>query len=76
MGRAVSCLQNDSAGDFRHSKQCKYKEKHLSKFRNIHKRKQTSLLAKVNSRCFLLFPAAMLVPISMGTNMASPYKAL
>ena len=35
-------LQNDSAGDFQHSKQCKYKEKYLSKFSNVHKRKQTS----------------------------------
>ena len=48
-GRAVPHLQNDS---FQHSKQCKYKEKYLSKFSNVHKRKQTSLLAKVNSRCF------------------------
>ena len=59
-GRAVPHLQNNSYGDFQHSKQCKYKEKYLSKFSNVHKRKQTSLLAKVNSRCFLLFPAAML----------------
>ena len=72
-GRAVPHLQNDSHGDFQHSKQCKYKEKYLSKFSNVHKRKQTSLLAKVNSRCFFLFPAAMLVPMYMGTNMASPY---
>ena len=35
----VSYLQNDSAGDFRHSKQCKYKEKHLFTFWNVHKRK-------------------------------------
>ena len=54
-GRAVPYLQNDSAGDFQHSKQCKYEEKYLSKFSNVHKRKQTSLLAKVNSRCFFLF---------------------
>ena len=67
-------LQNDSAGDFQHSKQCKYKEKYLSKLSNVHKREQTSLLAKMNSRCFFfLFPAAMLVPMYMGTNMASPY---
>ena len=46
-GRAVPLLQNDSYGDFQHSKQCKYKEKYLSKFSNVHKRKQTSLLAKV-----------------------------
>ena len=70
-GRAVPHLQNDSYGDFQHSKQCKYKEKYLSKFSNVHKRKQTSLLAKVNDRCFLLFPAAMLVSMYMGTNMAS-----
>ena len=61
-GRAVPHLQNDSYGDFQHSKQCKYKEKYLSKFSNVHKRKQTSLLAKVNDRCFFLFPDAMLVP--------------
>ena len=67
-GRAVSHLQNDSYGDFQHSKQCKYKEKYLSKFSNVHKRKQTSLLAKVNDRCFFLFPAAMLVPMYMGTT--------
>ena len=54
-GRAVSHLQNDSYGDFQHSKQCKYKEKYLSKFSNVHKRKQTSLLAKVNDRCFSNF---------------------
>ena len=52
-GRAVPHLQNDSYGDIQHSKQCKYKEKYLSKFSNVHKRKQTSLLAKVNSRCFI-----------------------
>ena len=46
-GRAVPHIQNDSYGDFQHSKQCKYKEKYLSKFSNVHKRKQTSLLAKV-----------------------------
>ena len=62
-GRAVPHLQNDSYGDFQHSKQCKYKEKYLSKFSNVHKWKQTSLLAKVNDRCFFLFPAAMLVPM-------------
>ena len=50
-----------TAGDFQHSEQCKCKEKYLSKFSNVHKRKQTSLLAKVNSICFFLFPAAMLV---------------
>ena len=54
-GRAVPHLQNDSYGDFQHSKQCKYKEKYLSKFSNAHKRKQTSLLAKVNSRFFSYF---------------------
>ena len=51
-GRAVPHLQNDSYGNFQHSKQCKYKEKYLSKFFNVHKRKQTALLAKVNSGCF------------------------
>ena len=38
-GRAVPHLQNDSNGDFQHSKQRKYKEKYLSKFSNVHKRK-------------------------------------
>ena len=60
-GRAVPHLQNDSYGDFQHSKECKYMEKYLSKFSNVHKRKQTSLLAKVNSRCFFLFPAASIL---------------
>ena len=31
-------------------------------------------IAKVNSRCFCWFPAAMLVPIRRGTNMASHTK--
>ena len=61
--QSCSVLQNDSSRDFQHSKQCKYKEKYLSKFSKAHKRKQTSLLAKVNSRCFFLFPAAMLVSL-------------
>ena len=61
--QSCSVLQNDSSRDFQHSKQCKYKEKYLSKFSKAHKRKQTSLLAKVNSRYFFLFPAAMLVPL-------------
>ena len=39
--RAVPYLQNDSSGNFQHSKQCKYKEKYLSKFSKGHKRKQT-----------------------------------
>ena len=33
-------------------------------------------IAEVNSRCFHWFPAAMLVPICMVTNMAFPYCAL
>ena len=53
--QTCSVLQNDSSCDFQHSKQCKYKEKYLSKFSNSHKRKQTSLLAKVNSRCFFSY---------------------
>ena len=61
--QSCSVLQNDCSRDFQHSKQCKYKEKYLSKFSKAHKRKQTSLLAKVNSRCFFLFPAAMLVSL-------------
>ena len=61
--QSCSEFQNDSSRDFQHSKQCKYKEKYLSKFSKAHKRKQTSLLAKVNSRCFFLFPAAMLVSL-------------
>ena len=60
---AVPYLQNDSSGDFQHSKQCKYKEMYFSRFSKDHKGKQTSLLAKVNSRCFFLFPAAMFVPL-------------
>ena len=59
--RAVPYLKNASSGDFQHSNQFKFEEKYLSKHSNIHKGKQTSFLAKVNSRCFFLFPAAMLV---------------
>ena len=73
-GRAVPHLQNDSYGDFQHSKQCKYKEKYLSKFSNVHKRKQTSLLAKVNSRYFFLFPAAMLVPMYISMVFKGSYN--
>ena len=36
----------------------------------------TTFLSKLNDKFFCLFPAAMLVPIRMGTNMASPCKAL
>ena len=61
--QSCSVLQNDSSRDFQHSKQCKCKGKYLYKFSNVHKRKQTSLLAKVNDRCFFLFPAAMLVSL-------------
>ena len=61
--QSCSVLQNNSSRDFQHSKPCKYKEKYLSKFLKAHKRKQTSLLAKVNSRCFFLFRAAMLVSL-------------
>ena len=53
--QSCSVLQNDSSRDFQHSKQCKYKEKYLSKFSKAHKRKQTSLLAKVNSRLFFSY---------------------
>ena len=31
--------------------------------------------SKLSDRCFCCLPAAMLVPIQMGTNMASPYKS-
>ena len=70
-GRAVPHLQNNSYGDFQHSKQCKYKEKYLSKFSNVHKRKQTSLLAKVNSRCF--FPISGRHVGAHGVSMASRF---
>jgi len=33
-------------------------------------------MVELNDKCFCFFTAAMLVPIWMGTNMASPYKAL
>ena len=39
-----------------------YKEKCLSKFSKVHKRKQTSLLVKVNSRCFSDFRPPCLCP--------------
>ena len=48
-------FKNDSSGDFPHSKQCKYKEIYFSKISKVHKRKPTSLLAKVNSRCFFSY---------------------
>ena len=35
-----------------------------------------AFVAKLSDRCFCWFPAAMLVSIRMGTNMASPYKSL
>ena len=53
----------ESSGDFQHSNQFKSEEQYLSKHLDIHKEKQTSFLAEVNSRCFFLFPAAMLVPL-------------
>ena len=52
-----------TSGDFHHSNQFKFEEKYLSKHSNIHKEKQTSFLAKVNSRCSFLFLAAMLVSL-------------
>ena len=58
--RAVPYLKNASSGDFQHSKQFKFEERYLFLHSKIHKGKQTSFLAKVNSRCFFLFPAAML----------------
>ena len=39
-------------------------------------REISPFVAKLSDRCFSWFPAAMLVPIRMGTNMASPYKSL
>ena len=63
MTLAVPYLKNGSSGDFQHSKQFKFEEKYLSKHSKIHKGKQTSFLAKVNSSCFFLFPTAMLVPL-------------
>ena len=43
-----------------------FEEKYLSSHSKIHKGKQTSFLAKVNSRCFFLFPAAMFVSLREG----------
>ena len=34
------------------------------------------LVEQLCDTCFCWFPAAMLVTIRMGTNIASPYKAL
>ena len=39
------------------------------------KRKIPAFVAKHSNRCFCRFPAAMLVPIRMGTSKASPYKS-
>ena len=70
--QSCSVLQNDSSRDFQHSKQCKYKEEYLSKFSKAHKRKQTYLLAKVNSRCFFFqFPATMLMSLRMSNNSST-----
>ena len=66
-------LQNDSSGNFQHSKQCKYKEKYLSTFSKVYKRKQTFLLAKVNSRCFFPFSSRHACVAQKDTNMVSPY---
>lgn len=33
-------------------------------------------VAKFSDRCFYWFSAAILVPVQMGTNLASPYIAL
>ena len=41
----------------------------LWRFSKVHKRKQTSLLAKVNSRCFFLFPATMFVSLRSRTQI-------
>ena len=60
--RAVPYLKNDSSGDFSILN-------NLSLRRNIYlnirkfTRENKPLLAKVNSKCFFLFPAAMLVPL-------------
>ena len=35
-----------------------------------------AFVAELSDRCFWWFPAAMLVPISMGTSVASPYTNL
>ena len=45
----------------------------LSKFSKVHKGKQTSLLAKVNSRCFSPISGRHVCVPQKGTNMASPY---
>lgn len=50
--QSFTVSKNDSSGDFQHSKQFKLKELYLSKYSKVHKRKQTSFLAKVNSTCF------------------------
>ena len=35
-----------------------------------------AFVAKLSNKCFCCFPATMLVPIQMGTNMAFPSKSL
>ena len=35
-----------------------------------------AIVVKLSDRYFYWFPAAMLVPIRMGTNLASQYKSL
>ena len=76
--RAVPYLKNDSLDDFQHSEQFKFEEKYLSKHSKIHKGKQSSFLAKVNSRCFFLSPAAMLVPLRvwniLSNNSSTEYR--
>ena len=66
-------FKNNSSGDFPHSKQCKYKEIYFSKFSKVHKRKPTSLMAKVNSRCFFPIYGRHVCAPQKDTNMASSY---
>ena len=66
-------FKNDSSGDFLHSKQCKYKEIYFSKFSKVHKRKPTSLLAKVKSRCFFPISGRHVCAPQKDTNMAYSY---
>ena len=53
--QSCSVLQNDSSRDFQHSKQCKYKEKYLSKFSKAHKRKQTLSSGKSELQMFFSY---------------------
>ena len=62
--QSCSVLQNDSSHDFHHLNNVSIRTNICLNFSKAHKRKQTSLLAKVNSGfLFSFFPVTMLVSL-------------